>query len=327
MTINELFAAHLDYAEKHYRRADGTVTSEVDAYKRVYKITRELYGDTPAAEFGPLALKATRQAMIQAGWCRTRVNQQIGKLKRILKWSAAEELIPHEVYQRLTAVTGLQLGRTEARESQPIGPVDDAVVDATLPFLNRHVRGLVEFQRLTGCRPGEACIIRRSDIDTGGKIWLYRPAYHKLAYRGSARVISIGPKAQQLIRDYFTPNLDDYLFSPRRAREERYAALREKRRTKVQPSQVSRRNAKAKKLPGERYARTSYCHAIYKAAEKAGVESWHPNQLRHLFATRVRKAHGLEAAQVLLGHARANTTEIYAERNQVLPATVAEKVG
>ena len=43
-----------------------------------------------------------------------------------------------------------------AREKEPVGPVDDAVVDATIPFLNRHVRGLVEFQRLTGCRPGEA---------------------------------------------------------------------------------------------------------------------------------------------------------------------------
>ena len=31
-------------------------------------------------------------------------------------------------------------------------PVDDAVVEATLPFLGRHARGLVEFQRLTGCR-------------------------------------------------------------------------------------------------------------------------------------------------------------------------------
>jgi site-specific recombinase XerD len=36
--------------------------------------------------------------------------------------------------------------------------------------------------------------------------------------------------------------------------------------------------------------------------------------LRHTFATRVRKEHGLEAAQVLLGHSKADTTQIYAER-------------
>ncbi len=66
---------------------------------------------------------------------------------------------------------GLPRGRTGARETEPIGPVEDAVVEATLPHLSRRVRGLVEFQRLTGCRPGEACTVRRCDPDTGGAIW------------------------------------------------------------------------------------------------------------------------------------------------------------
>jgi integrase len=54
---------------------------------------------------------------------------------------------------------------------------------------------------------------------------------------------------------------------------------------------------------------------------------WHPNQLRHSFATRVRKEHGLEAAQVLLGHARADVTQVYAEKNHELAAAVAAKIG
>ena len=54
---------------------------------------------------------------------------------------------------------------------------------------------------------------------------------------------------------------------------------------------------------------------------------WHPNQLRHTFATEVRKVHGLEAAQVLLGHARADVTQVYSERNEELAATVAAKIG
>jgi hypothetical protein len=54
---------------------------------------------------------------------------------------------------------------------------------------------------------------------------------------------------------------------------------------------------------------------------------WHPNQLRHSFATRVRKHHGLEAAQVLLGHSRADVTQVYAERNDELAAKVAAKIG
>ena len=54
---------------------------------------------------------------------------------------------------------------------------------------------------------------------------------------------------------------------------------------------------------------------------------WHPNQLRHSFATRVRKEHGLEAAQVLLGHSRADVTQIYAERNEELAGSVAARIG
>jgi len=46
-----------------------------------------------------------------------------------------------------------------------------------------------------------------------------------------------------------------------------------------------------------------------------------------LFATKVRKAHGLEAAQVLLGHARADVTQVYAERNEELAREVAGKIG
>ncbi len=70
------------------------------------------------------------------------------------------------------------------RESKPVGPVDDDVVDATRTFLNRHVRGLVEFQRLTGCRPGEACALRWCDLDTSRVVWVYRPPHHKTAWRG-----------------------------------------------------------------------------------------------------------------------------------------------
>ena len=54
---------------------------------------------------------------------------------------------------------------------------------------------------------------------------------------------------------------------------------------------------------------------------------WHPNQLRHTFATEVRQAYGLEAAQVLLGHARADVTQVYAERDLALAVRVATEVG
>jgi hypothetical protein len=41
----------------------------------------------------------------------------------------------------------------------------------------------------------------------------------------------------------------------------------------------------------------------------------------------VRRAYGLEAAQVLLGHARADVTQVYAERDGRLAFRVAREIG
>jgi integrase len=365
VSVNVLLLAFLDHAEQHYRRADGTQTHEVDEYKLVIRFVRELYGETPAADFGPLALKAVRQTFIDSGWCRSLVNQRVGRVRRVFKWGASEELLSVAVHQALATVQGLQRGRSSVRESAPVEPVADAVVDAVLPFLNRHVRGLIEFQRLTGCRPGEACAVRRCDIDTGGPTWLYKPADHKTAWKGKVRTIAIGPKAQVVLRGFFTPDISDYLFSPIRAVEEFRAGRSANRKTPRHPSHMAR-NAKKrvknpKRPPAVRYDVNSYgqaidrgcdrafpppAHLARRAGETAGGwwerqadeqraevtawrkrHRWHPNQLRHAFATRVRKHHGLEAAQVMLGHSRADVTQVYAERDEELAASVAVKLG
>lgn len=118
----------------------------------------------------------------------------------------------------------------------------------------------------------------------------------------------------------------DDLLAPS-GREERFATRRASRKSTVTPSQVHRRKAKPKLIPAERYTPHAYAHAVRVAAKKANVARWHPNQLRHLYASEVRKAHGLEAAQVLLGHAKANVTQVYAERDLTLAASVAVLIG
>lgn len=364
-SVAQIFVAFLNHAERHYRRADGTTTPELAEYKGLSMLVNGLYSRTRGTAFGPKALKAVRELMVQKDWCRKIINQRIGRLKHVFKWAVAEELVPPTVYQGLAAVEGLQRGRSQVRESEPVEPVDDAIVDATLPHLNRHVRGLVEFQRLTGCRPGEACAIRRSEIDTSGTIWFYRPIQHKGSWRGKTRVIAIGPRAQILLKGFFTPSIDDYLFSPRRAVLEIRAERARKRQTPCYPSHMKRNAEKRVKSPtrqpAERYNRTSYFNALIRAcdrafpplgelvqrddetaagwwerltpAERADVKAWrkaqhwHPNQLRHSHGTRVRKEFGLEAAQVSLGHAKADVTQIYAEKNQELAAVVAAKIG
>ena len=365
LSVNELLLAFWKHAEQHYRRPDGTPTNEINEYRQTLRLVKDHYGTTPAVAFGPVALKAVRQAMINRGWCRGLINQRVNRVRRVFKWGAGDELIPFDVFERLTAVAGLQKGRCAAPESDPVEPVADSVVEATLPYLNRYVRGLVEFQRFTGCRPGEACGVRRCDIDTGGEIWLYRPNQHKTAWRGKPRVISIGPKAQAILKVFFTPVLEDYLFNPRRAVEELRATRGANRKTPKYPSHMARnakkRQADPLRVAAEKYTITAYEHAIARACDKAfpvpgpiaqregesatawrerltdeertelavwqSSHRWAPNRLRHTFATVVRKAHGLEAAQVLLGHARADVTQIYAERNLSLAARVACEIG
>jgi integrase len=66
---------------------------------------------------------------------------------------------------------------------------------------------------------------------------------------------------------------------------------------------------------------------VARASKRAGVPHSHPNQLRHTSASEVRRRFGLEAAQVLLGHARADVTQVYAERDEGLALRVAAEIG
>ncbi len=80
--------------------------------------------------------------------------------------------------------------------------------------------------------------------------------------------------------------------------------------------------------PAMRLIRSSNLRScIIRACDKARVPRWTPYQLRHTAATRIREQYGLEAAQVILGHARADVTQIYAARNEKLAVEVAQKVG
>jgi integrase len=57
------------------------------------------------------------------------------------------------------------------------------------------------------------------------------------------------------------------------------------------------------------------------------VHCWHPNQLRHTKATEVRRRFGLDGAQVIMGHAKADVTQVYAERSSALAVEIAKKIG
>ncbi len=73
--------------------------------------------------------------------------------------------------------------------------------------------------------------------------------------------------------------------------------------------------------------RDSFCRAVHRGCKRAGVQQWCPIQLRHAAGTEVREKMGLEAAQVHLGHARCDVTQVYAETSQAKAIEVASRVG
>lgn len=132
LSVKALILAFMTFAEGYYRTPAGEVAAEYDSYRVILGPLRRLYGESNAAEFGPLALKAVREAMIAIGWARTSINRHISRVRRVFRWGAENELVPPNVHSALAAVDALRRGRSSAKESEPVRPVEDWVIEKTL---------------------------------------------------------------------------------------------------------------------------------------------------------------------------------------------------
>jgi integrase len=259
-SVNEIILAYWQHVESYYRHPDGRPTSEVNNIKQALRRLKELYGLSEAARFDAVGLEAVRARMIADGLCRNRVNKDVSRIKRMFKWAVARRLLPLAVHQSLSTAEGLRAGRSEARETGPVKPVPVAFVEKTIPRLLRPVAAMVQLQLLPGMRPGEVVSMRGLDLDMSGKIWLYCPGsdrgphgQHKNAHRGHQRIIPMGPRGQEIIRQFLKAEVPAYLFSPADAVAEMHAARRAGRKSKLYIAQVYHRKRKPKCKPGVRY--------------------------------------------------------------------------
>ena len=222
-------------------------------------------------------------------------------------------------------------GRTEARETAPILPVDDAVVDATLPHLPAVVADMVRLQRLDRLRPGEVCSLRPCDVEPratcgsspDSQDGAPRPRTENLHRPASAGRIAAVPAARE----------GDLLFHADRQREE---TLRGGPRAPSDTAVVgkpprdesqAKSKAEAEGAIQQRLVRQRDSPRLQKAwpasegVSDAEARDWHkahrwaPNRLRHSVATKLRASYGIEAAQTVLGHADPKITLTYAERD------------
>lgn len=138
ITVVEVLAAYWKRACERYRRpSDGKPTSELDGIRQAVKAVQELYGDVPAVDFGPRALKTVRHRLIKRDLSRGYVNQQVSRIKRIFRWAAGHEIVPASIDHALSTVEGLRKGDGSARETEAIRPVPEEHIEAVRPFVSR----------------------------------------------------------------------------------------------------------------------------------------------------------------------------------------------
>jgi len=331
-TVGELIDGFLREMEGRYK------SNEPWLMAAALGVVRSLYGDVPATAFGPAALKVVRGRFVAAGLVRAQCNKRTRIIVRAFRWGVAEGLIPSTTWEALRAVETIRRGTPGTVESTPVKPVADWAVEAVLPFVSRQVAAMIRIQHLTGMRPGEVCVMRTGDVDRTGAVWEYRPREHKTEHLGRDRVVFIGPAAQTVLRPWLRADPGAWLFQPGEAEAERLEALRAARRSKVQPSQVSRRGPTPRTYR-DHYTTASYRQAVGRGIAKANaarrrddpgaapVPAWTPHQLRHSAATAIRREFGLDVARAVLGHSSAGVTAVYAELDEAKARETMARIG
>ena len=120
--VSELILAYVRHAEAYYVK-DGGQTSEVHVIQAAMRPVKRLYGHTLAKDFGPVALAACRQSLIDQRKTRKHIGDKPAEEVRALEehhqqaggrdpphvsLGASQELIPGSIPQALAALPGLQ---------------------------------------------------------------------------------------------------------------------------------------------------------------------------------------------------------------------------
>jgi len=294
LTVSRLAVLFLQHAEVEYRR-NGKPTGETANFRCALQSMNNLFHGVRVIDFGPKKLKQLQQAMVSEGLSQSSINGRIRRVKQVMEWGVSEEMVSVSVSQALKTVHGLRIGKTAAPAPQPKGPVSEAAVNAIKPHVTRPVWGMLQFMLLTGCRPSEAVSLRWSEIDTSRPVWICSPGHHKTSHKGKKRLITIGPRCQQVLNGLRELSRSDFVFDPQIGFEEFV-------RKAYGPK------ARARKV-GNCYTNHGLNSAVRNACDRAEISRWSPGQLRKTRATQARQQGDLETAQQLLGHSSKQTTE------------------
>lgn len=283
LTLSELTALFLQHAASWYRRRDGTPTREHLNYRATLdRFTNFAGKDSSPAKINRHQVRAWLDQLAAEDLTRSYINSCLGRLRRFVRWSVDLDYINNAPLAELALVRPLAPFRSKAAEPPPPTPPPLAVIEQIERRLPRHARDIIHLSRLTGCRPSELLELSNAEVHIDNNPRL-TPLQHKTAHHGHQRVIPLTAIAVAIVERYWRPFLpQDKLFTG------------------------SRRSKKGN------YTIDALRALIHRHCTAAGVQHWTPYDVRRAVARKVRRERGLDAAQALLGHANASTTEIYA---------------
>jgi integrase len=211
--------------------------------------------------------------------CRKTVNRRITQTVRAFRWAVTRELVDAGTYAALSAVEPIKPGMDGATDYPPVMPVDDDHFEAVMAESGFRLRCMLIVHRATGMRSGELVAMTPEDVDMSQGDWLYFPARHKTQGRGKDRIVGIPRSVTPILLDTMPDRHLPWF-----------------------PIQVN-----------------TYRNNVRAACDRAKVPRFHPHQLRHSLATKVKTICGEEAAATLLSVSNDKTAKVYA---RVTPESV-----
>ena len=309
LTVATLVLRYMEHVERYYVK-DGRPTSEQAGFRAALKLLVELFGRELVREMKGRHIKVLQAELIAKRLALTTINQYASRVTRCFRWGVGEDLVPPNIAATLESVPNLQPGRSAAVETDPVMSVAEETVEATLPHLHANpgrrkvLTAMIRFQLLTGCRPGELCVMTPGAITRGKDLWCLAAIdknLHRQARR-RPRLVWIGPKARKVLEPFLKdlqPDERVWSFPPR-----------------------------GKGTVRTRISRAAYGEFIRLACARAKVEPWTPHQLRHTRATQVARIYESNSqAAAAIGDTEEVARTVYVDPSEAVARRIARQTG
>lgn len=249
-------------------------------------------GETPAREVDYLAIRKFLAHLKEKGYSKSTISRKLACLRSFFKFLTRENVIANN------PAVGIATPKREKKlpsflEIQEIENLLDATAGASLS--SKRDKALLETLYSSGIRVSELVGLNVEDTDVLGGVLRIRGKGKK------ERMVPIGRKAQEAIREYLEKRGNDY-------GKAGGALFFNKNSTRLTDRSVRR--------------------ILIKYARKASIhKDVSPHTLRHSFATHLLdRGADLRSVQELLGHESLSTTQIYTHVTTKRLKEVYEKV-